>query len=225
MSTSRSAERCLLILLDGLGDRAYPKLGDRTPLQAAHTPNLDAFAQRGSCGLLHAARQGIALPSENAHFTLFGYQEQEFPGRGLFEALGAGLDIRPGDIAFLVHFGAAEVRERTLILRKHRPKTTTERNKGLYRGNRLIYLVREGWNDRNRALQLIICRPRARWYPPAFAEKDSAAKSQTPALPSMTIRIAVAALPKAEDLPAAQRTAEALNSYIAWSHTTLSKHP
>ncbi|MCI5125709.1 MAG: hypothetical protein D3925_14850, partial [Candidatus Electrothrix sp. AR5] len=45
MSKRRTAERCLLILLDGLGDRAYPELGDRTPLQAAHTPNLDNFAQ------------------------------------------------------------------------------------------------------------------------------------------------------------------------------------
>ena len=40
----------VLVLLDGLGDRALPDLGGRTPSEAAHTPNLDAFARRGASG-------------------------------------------------------------------------------------------------------------------------------------------------------------------------------
>ena len=34
-------EKCILILLDGLGDRSYPELDFKTPLQAAKTPVLD----------------------------------------------------------------------------------------------------------------------------------------------------------------------------------------
>ncbi|WP_339136196.1 MAG: alkaline phosphatase family protein [Candidatus Electrothrix sp. GW3-4] len=225
MSTRRSADRCLLILLDGLGDRAYPAQGDRTPLQAAHTPNLDAFAQSGSCGLLHAARPGIALPSENAHFALFGYREQEFPGRGLFEALGAELDIRPGDIAFLVHFGAAEVREQTLFLKKHRPKISPEETKAFteaiasytWHGNngdetepvQIDYLPTKGLDG--------ILRLRGKGLSCQVTD-TSPPQHDHPLLMALPYR-------EAEDLPAAQRTAVALNSYIVWSHDILSKHP
>ena len=33
-----------LVLIDGLGDVSIPELGNRTPLEAAHTPFLDALA-------------------------------------------------------------------------------------------------------------------------------------------------------------------------------------
>ncbi len=231
MSKRRIAERCLFILLDGLGDRAYPELGDRTPLQAAHTPNLDAFARRGCCGLLHAARQGIALPSENAHFALFGYQKQEFPGRGLFEALGAGLDIRPGDIAFLVHFGEAEVREQTLFLKKHRPKTSEEEAKAFIKA-----IASYTWNARNgtggnsteKTEDILVDYLPTKGLDGILRLRGKGLSRQvTDTSPPQHDHPLLMALPyrEAEDLPAAQRTAEALNSYIAWSHDVLSKHP
>ena len=97
-------KRCILILLDGLGDRAYVDLHNRTPLQAAHTPHLDLLAQKGANGLFHSDQYGLALPSENAHFSIFGYEEEKFPGRGMLEALGAGIPLDPGDIPMLAHF-------------------------------------------------------------------------------------------------------------------------
>ena len=64
------AKKCILILLDGLGDRAYEELNYLTPLQAAKTPTLDRLAAGGANGLYHAAMLGQALPSENAHFPV-----------------------------------------------------------------------------------------------------------------------------------------------------------
>ena len=115
------AQKCILLLLDGLGDRAFPEFEHRTPLQAAHTPTLDAIARRGANGLYHAARPGQALPSENAHFSIFGYDRQEFPGRGVLEALGAGIDLAPEDVALLAHL--VEVREENghLVLQRDLP--------------------------------------------------------------------------------------------------------
>ncbi|XCN74126.1 MAG: alkaline phosphatase family protein [Candidatus Electrothrix aestuarii] len=225
MSTHRSAERCLLILLDGLGDRAYPELGNRTPLQAAHTPNLNVFAQSGSCGLLHAGRPGIALPSENAHFALFGYQEQEFPGRGLFEALGADLDIRPGDIAFLIHFGAAEVRERTLILKKHRPQTSAEETRAFIEA--IASYTWYGKDDDETEPVQIDYLPTKDLEGILRLRGKGLSRQVTDTSPPQHDHPLLMALPyrKTEDPIAAQRTAAALNSYIAWSHTTLSKHP
>ncbi|QGY41696.1 2,3-bisphosphoglycerate-independent phosphoglycerate mutase [Pseudodesulfovibrio cashew] len=95
---------CVLVLLDGLGDRAHGMLNNRTPLQAAETPYLDKLAAMGSTGLFHAAKLGQPLPSENAHFAMFGSPRHEFPGRGPLEALGADVDFGENDIAMLAHF-------------------------------------------------------------------------------------------------------------------------
>ena len=78
----------VLVLLDGLGDRAHDVLGGRTAGEAAATPNLDALAARGSCGLFYAVGPGRAPSSEVAHWAMLGYRPDEFPGRAVFEALG-----------------------------------------------------------------------------------------------------------------------------------------
>jgi 2,3-bisphosphoglycerate-independent phosphoglycerate mutase len=83
----------VVFLLDGLGDRAHEVLGSRTGNEAAETPNLDALAARGSCGLLYALGPGRAPSSEVAHWSLLGYRPDEFPGRAVFEALGRGQDV------------------------------------------------------------------------------------------------------------------------------------
>jgi 2,3-bisphosphoglycerate-independent phosphoglycerate mutase len=83
----------VLVLLDGLGDRAHDVLGARTAGEAAATPNLDALATRGSCGLLCAVGPGRAPSSEVAHWAMLGYRPDEFPGRAVFEALGRGQDV------------------------------------------------------------------------------------------------------------------------------------
>jgi 2,3-bisphosphoglycerate-independent phosphoglycerate mutase len=128
--------RCILLLLDGLGDRSHPLLNGRTPLQAAHTPNLDRIASLGMTGLFHAHLQGTALPSELAHFLMFGYRMEEFPGRGLVEALGEGFDIRESEVALLARiFSVAEERG-TLILRHEDPELDPESCRILHRAIR-----------------------------------------------------------------------------------------
>jgi len=83
----------VLVLLDGLGDRAHDVLGGRTAGEAATTPNLDALAARGSCGLLYGVGPGRAPSSEVAHWAMLGYRPDEFPGRAVYEALGRGQEV------------------------------------------------------------------------------------------------------------------------------------
>ena len=78
----------VVVLLDGLADRAHDILKGRTANEAARTPNLDRFAAAGSCGLLYAVGPGRAPSSEVAHWAMLGYRPDEFPGRAVFEALG-----------------------------------------------------------------------------------------------------------------------------------------
>jgi 2,3-bisphosphoglycerate-independent phosphoglycerate mutase len=46
--------KAILVVMDGLGDRPVRELGGLTPLEAAHTPNLDALAARGITGVMNA---------------------------------------------------------------------------------------------------------------------------------------------------------------------------
>ena len=101
----------VLVLLDGLGDRAHAVLGGRTAGEAATTPNLDALATRGSCGLLYAVGPGRAPSSEVAHWAMLGYRPEEFPGRAVFEALGRGQEVSDEDVFAYAALRPAERRE------------------------------------------------------------------------------------------------------------------
>ncbi len=86
----------VLVVLDGLGDRPVPELGDRTPSEAARTPVLDALAARGCSGWHLPFGWGRAPASELAHWAMFGFADVPFPGRAVLEALGAGVDVPAG---------------------------------------------------------------------------------------------------------------------------------
>ena len=116
-----TSKKCILILLDGIGDRSYEQFDNQTPLQAAKTPVLDKLAAGGSNGLYHAALLGQALPSENAHFLMFGYDMTDFPGRGVLEALGAGIELGAKDVAVLSHFVCLSESGGYLIVDKREP--------------------------------------------------------------------------------------------------------
>jgi 2,3-bisphosphoglycerate-independent phosphoglycerate mutase len=100
----------LIILLDGLGDRAVAEHGGLTANEAAFTPNLDALARDGSCGLLSPLGPGRAPSSERAHWSMLGYLPEEFPGRAVFEARGRGMVIGEWEIAAFAALRPAEWR-------------------------------------------------------------------------------------------------------------------
>ncbi|GGM73691.1 phosphoglycerate mutase [Thermogymnomonas acidicola] len=106
MSTGRSV---ILIVFDGLGDRPNPALGNRTALQAAYRPNLNRMARLGITGLLDTVSPGVVAGSDTSHLSLLGYDPRRYyTGRGPFEAMGLGIEVRPGDIAFRANFATRE---------------------------------------------------------------------------------------------------------------------
>src|SRR5712691_8357294 len=103
--TLKTTAKLALVVLDGVGDLATRDQGYLTPLEAAATPNLDALS-KGSCqGRMTPVAPGITPGSGPGHLALFGYDPLEFEvGRGVIEALGLGLELRPGDIAARANF-------------------------------------------------------------------------------------------------------------------------
>jgi 2,3-bisphosphoglycerate-independent phosphoglycerate mutase len=99
------------ILLDGCGDRPNPRLNFTTPLEAAYTPNLDRIASKSRLGSVITVGKGIAPESDIAVFNMLGYSfDKGYPGRGVVEAVGAGLQVRDGDLALRANFASAKGR-------------------------------------------------------------------------------------------------------------------
>ena len=99
------------VLLDGCGDRPVPALNYTTPLQAAYTPNLDGIAGRGRLGTVTTVGRGIAPESDIAVFNMLGYSfGKGYPGRGVVEAVGAGLEMKDGDLALRANLASAKGR-------------------------------------------------------------------------------------------------------------------
>jgi len=93
-------KKYVLIICDGMGDLPISELGNKTPLEAAITPNMDKMAKGGKTGLMHVLGKGVRPNSDEAHLVLFGYDlKKDYPGRGPIEAAGTGVVLEEGDIA------------------------------------------------------------------------------------------------------------------------------
>ena len=102
-------KKILLVICDGMGDRPCAKLGGLTPLQRAEAPFMASLAKNGMSGLMHTVGVGRVPGSDTAHLALLGYDpEKVYTGRGPFEAMGVGLTVRPGDVAFRCNFATVE---------------------------------------------------------------------------------------------------------------------
>lgn len=96
--------KAILIIADGLGGRPTDQNG-KTCLEAARTPHLDELANRGATGLVDPIAPGVRPGSDTAHLSLLGYDPYKvYTGRGVFECLGIGMDVKPGDVCFRANF-------------------------------------------------------------------------------------------------------------------------
>lgn len=97
--------KAILVISDGLADRPIKDLGWKTPLEAAVKPNLNRIAKNGVCGIIDPIAPGIPPGSDTATLAMLGYDPWKvYSGRGALEAVGSGVEVLPGDVAFRCNF-------------------------------------------------------------------------------------------------------------------------
>lgn len=91
----------IVLVCDGMSDYPIPELGDRTPIEAAKTPNMDFIAKHGRLGRARTVPAGFTPGSDVAQISIFGYDPKKYyTGRAPLEAANLGVELEDNDVAF-----------------------------------------------------------------------------------------------------------------------------
>jgi 2,3-bisphosphoglycerate-independent phosphoglycerate mutase len=133
--------KLIYVAIDGMGDLPIKSLGNKTPLEAAQTPNMDALAKNGKIGLMYSVKKGVAPESDVAVISLLGYDPFKYStGRGVIEAAGAGLKMEDGDLALRCNFATLGQEKNIIDRRVARSLSTEEATKLTHDANKQVKL-------------------------------------------------------------------------------------
>ena len=90
----------VILIGDGMSDEPIEELGNKTPLQAAKTPNMDKLVQKGTIGLVRTVPEGFPPGSDVAILSVLGYDPKKYyTGRSPLEAASIGVNLGPHDLS------------------------------------------------------------------------------------------------------------------------------
>src|SRR5665213_3793354 len=97
----RQVMKYAIIIPDGAADEPLKELGGKTPLEAAHTPNMDKVAMMGRQGTARTVPEGFESGSDVATMCLLGYDPNVYhTGRAPLEAAAQQIPLAPTDRVF-----------------------------------------------------------------------------------------------------------------------------
>ncbi len=114
----------IFVVLDGVADEPCSKLGDKTPLDYAKTPNLDFFASKSQIYSCFPIAEGIAPQSSSGIVSLLGYDFRDY-SRGVLEAIGAGVNLNKGDLVLRCNFSTIDNLKNLNIIDRRAGRTLT----------------------------------------------------------------------------------------------------
>ena len=210
-------KKCVLLIIDGLGDLPIPEFNGETPLESAHTPLFDKLAGGGRYGLVDPIKPGVVPNTHSGTGMLMGLLPEQLVHlyRGPVEAAGAGLELEPGDIAMRINFATVEQQDDGLLLRDRRAgriSSDTDELAGLLSNIDLGDGVRGTLlpTDQHRGV-LVLSGPGL----------DATISNTDPGNCAMPVVLKKCTALK----PEAELTATKVNQFIALAHSHLSGHP
>jgi 2,3-bisphosphoglycerate-independent phosphoglycerate mutase len=105
-SSSRSGtpagrRRYVVLVPDGCADEPLAELGGRTPLEAAHMPNLARLAARAEVGRAAVIPPGLPPGSDVGNMAILGYDPARYhTGRAPIEAAAMGVELADDEVAY-----------------------------------------------------------------------------------------------------------------------------
>ena len=91
----------LVLIPDGMADRPIPALGNRTPMEAAVKPCMDALAARSTVGLVSNVPEGMVPESDTANMAILSFDPKVYSrGRSPLEAISMGLEMALDETAY-----------------------------------------------------------------------------------------------------------------------------
>lgn len=90
-----------IIVPDGAADDPIFEFGNKTPLEAAATANLDKISSTGRQGMVHNVPKDLEPGSDVAMMSLLGYDPKRYyTGRAPIEAVAQNIKVGPNDWVF-----------------------------------------------------------------------------------------------------------------------------
>jgi len=201
-----------MIIGDGMADLPLPELDGKTPLEAVNPNNLNRLVSNGFSGLLDPISPEIIPGTETAHLSILGYTTQIVAnGRGPFEAAGAGIDLKKGDIAFRCNF--AQIDETFTILDERAGRIGAE-------ASELVPIVQ----SIQKIFDIQILFKQSLGFKGALVLRGENLSANVSAYMPKKGEI-VAKIKPLDDTTQASRTAEVLNYFIKLSYNLLNDHP
>ena len=171
-----------IIIPDGAADDPLKELDGRTPLEAAHTPNMDAIARAGRIGTVRTIPEGFESGSDVATMCLLGYDPKVYhTGRAPLEAAAQRIPLSPTDWVFRCNLvtvidgvmkdhsagGISNAEAKQLIddLSRHLALKGYEFHLGVSYRNLLVYRGTEEFEVTTKPPHEIPEEPIAKWVP------------------------------------------------------------
>lgn len=89
----------LVVLCDGMADEPNAALNNKTPMQLAKKPNIDALAKNAEIGMCKTVANGLKPGSDVANLSVMGYDPFVcYTGRSPLEAASIGIDLKDTDV-------------------------------------------------------------------------------------------------------------------------------
>ena len=91
----------VIIIPDGAADEPIEQFDEKTPIEAAQTPNIDEISTLGRQGLIQTIPEKMEPGSDVAQMSLLGYDPlRYYRGRAPIEAAAREITLKPDDWIF-----------------------------------------------------------------------------------------------------------------------------